>query len=554
MLRRLIPICILFIPWAAASPIAAQEVARLSLGLRISPESPGIASGEELYRTQVHTGLHPLVIAWREDFGSTFPYELCRSAIQRNQVPLILWDASHHGRTISLQQIIDGAWDEYILAWATAAQRANHPLLIHPFREFNLETHPWSLAKNGRDGALLRKAFEKIVTLFRSKKASQVRWVWGPSIFPDPAAGWNQWEEAFPGREWVDYFSVALLESRLPPMARLSTDLHPLLSPTFKRLRRLSIKPILLTLDASLPSLRNAGWLDPLGALLKRPEYQQLRSVVFQTPDQRLPDPILTFARNLRKPVDHARQQAEFLDRPSWSLPLFSSQKPVQEIDVARPSVKVPMLADGRFKDLPNDLAEIPFVQLDYPFVTLAGEAPRTGEKFSARARLGWNTQGLLLLFEVEDGSLGESKSAPEDIWNGDSVEICIGPPQVLPHPQPAYGDTFRILVSPGGPEQLEPAVTVIRGSDGTHVRRSEIQFGSQFGIRDQGYRLFGVIPWRSLGFTINPGSVVPFNIALSDGVRGSRIRQYIWAGSTEYYHSTANWGYLRLSAPDSKE
>lgn len=504
---------------------------------------------EPLREFQTRTGLVPTLVAWRESFSRPFPAERCGRLWKDHSLPLILMDVppSERGETSVLEGVVRGRYDHPLRAWADAAARYREPVLIHFLRQFNQNTHPWSIAANDKNASLVPQAFEHVVKLFRDRHADNVRWVWGPNVFPLPAAGWNDWTKAYPGDAYVDFVALEGLDFGNSGTIALPMSFEQLFASPLRTLRGIAPrKPVILASVATARTAEEREWWlgDMATALMER--FPMVRGVVWYNQS----DKVNWMARerdakSLRKLVSRAGPESArgfFLDHRSWSAR--------DERVPAKPVWKIPFVAETELEKVPAALEESPRLDLSATEETLVGRPLEVEKQLGAHFRFGWNHYGLIVWCEVEDRTLGDARPEPARIWDGDSLEIGIGPVR-LPKSEPDLAECFRILVSPGGASQMKPVVALVGGRDGMlRQNLGGIAFESQFGISGRSYRLFGVIPWRSVGIEPTADSDVTFNVCVTDGFGGHRIRQLIWSGGPHYYHDAAEWGTLRLRAP----
>lgn len=501
------------------------------------------------------TGIDPLIVSWREDFSRSFPMERCTRIWNAGRVPLIRWDAEK-GAKVTLNGIIQGDFDEYLKEWADGAKLYDRPVLVHFLRQFNLGARPWSLEANGGDGRKVAAAFRHVVKLFRARDAEKVRWVWGANVFPSPAAEWNRWESAWPGDDVVDYVALDGLDFGESGKVSMPLTFDELFASPMRRMRGLAPrKPILITeVGTARTGSDRAKWIRNM-LLNLRGGLLNLRGIVWfhhaDLVDWRVwPGDAMIFGSVVQEGEDEERRE-KFLSRNSWFSWLFPPKK---DPPLQLPVWKAPYVEGLTLSRLPSNLKEVPLLHLDGVSAELVGRDLELGRDFSAKMRIAWNQNALLVWCEVKDHTLGEGRKEREDIWDGDGWEIDIGesvPTGMKNRAWIGLGNHYRIQVSPGGASQIEPSVALVRGADGGLVEWSDgLQFRSQFGVDNATYRLFGVIPWRVLGLMPIPEMRLPFNVAFTDGEKGHRVRQLIWSGGVHAYHTPEDWGILELSPP----
>ncbi len=546
MISRAFLVCTVWMFWFFVSRTSGETKVVSAWGID-DPRAPD--SLEPVVEFKNFTGLDPMIVAWRENFSQRFPTEKCASVQAAGRLPLIMWDVDPgSGQVISLQNILRGEYDDYCRSWADAASQNGKPVLIHFLRQFNQSVHPWSIAANQKRASEVSKAFRKVASVFRERDANNVRWVWGPYVFPSPAAAWNQWEDAYPGDSYVDFLALDGLDFGNESSTSLPLSFEQLFSSPVRRLRILARnKPILLTeVGTASVGVSRERWIREMANTLVG-AFSNVRGLIWYNH---------AGGANwrMRKGDQQSFQKASFhrlsflsmeslLERPFWPLQIL----PGKGIDPpVAPSWRVAFTSETNLAKVPSALKDHPVLNLDSRFVTLVGHNLEKDRHLAARIRFGWNPTALIIWCEVDDSTVGEGRLEPEKIWDGDAVELDFGPP--LNERSARMKGCNRLLVSPGGPRQLKPSLALIHGSDGSLVvPPDEIVFQSQFGIDNQGYRIYGVIPWKSVGLTPGTKDSLLFNISIADGVQGHCKRRLVWSGGAHYYHDSSEWGRLEL-------
>jgi beta-mannanase len=145
-----------------------------------------------------HPGLQP------------FPSTLAERVRQRGQLPVISWGSYAAGGgtdqpAFRLQRIIDGAYDRFIRAWASAAAAWAHPLLLRFDWEMNGTDSPYSEAANGNHAGQFVPMWRHVHALFAAEGATNVQWVWNPDV---GYAGSIPLDRLYPGDNVVDWVGL----------------------------------------------------------------------------------------------------------------------------------------------------------------------------------------------------------------------------------------------------------------------------------------------------------------------------------------------------------
>ncbi len=127
-----------------------------------------------------------------------------------------------------------------------------------------------------------------------------------------------------------------------------------------------------------------------------------------------------------------------------------------------------------------------------------------------------------------------------EGIWNGDGIELFIGP-ESTDKGGPLLFTDRQVLLSAGNPpdgirayvahapSQVPCRVAVIPAVDG------------------KGYALQAAIPFAALRFTPKPGQTIRFDLAIDDGNGTGRQRQLMWNGGARNSGDRTDWGRARF-------
>jgi len=129
----------------------------------------------------------------------------------------------HAERHFSLQNIINGNFDDALKTWAQAAIADNIPLLVDFAVEPNGDWFGWSGVLNGgakTDGygdpdypdgpERYRDAYRHIIDLFRAEGAKHITWFFHFNYASYPSAAWNKPKNYYPGDNYIDWIGTSL--------------------------------------------------------------------------------------------------------------------------------------------------------------------------------------------------------------------------------------------------------------------------------------------------------------------------------------------------------
>ena len=148
---------------------------------------------------------------------SCFPRATLDLIWQSGAVPCLTWEPmiirSGQETAILADDILNGSYDDYLLAFARQAVRWPHPFIIRFAHEMNLDRYHWGMLKKDygpESPAIYRKMFAYIVRFFRICGADNAIWCFCPNVDSVPNTGkdsqnnWNTIEKYYPGDNIID--------------------------------------------------------------------------------------------------------------------------------------------------------------------------------------------------------------------------------------------------------------------------------------------------------------------------------------------------------------
>jgi mannan endo-1,4-beta-mannosidase len=218
-------------------------------------------------------GRYPAIYALWSDWGahpddtsigSAFPTATVQQLASRGVTPMINWEPTHPDPAMqncadwSLQSILSGKYDNYIKSWATEAKNFGGRVIVRFAHEMNGYWYTWGDARCTNTPKKFKKAWKRVVTIFRGVGASNVRFLW--SIFGPYKASYF-----YPGDGYVDYMGLTAFNWAQPGHPKWKTMVKTM-APTMSALRSISSsKPI-------IAAEMGAGY-NPNCAACNKPEY-----------------------------------------------------------------------------------------------------------------------------------------------------------------------------------------------------------------------------------------------------------------------------------------
>ena len=158
----------------------------------------------------------------------SFPATAVQTIHQAGRVPFIRMmarttlDENVADPNYSMQNIIDGNFDIDLLQWFQEAANTGFPLLVEFGTEVNGEWFPWNGVHNGGsytanygdpnfpDGPeRFRDAYRHIIDLSRQVGATNITWFFHIDAAGQPQEAWNDFENYYPGDNYIDWIGVS---------------------------------------------------------------------------------------------------------------------------------------------------------------------------------------------------------------------------------------------------------------------------------------------------------------------------------------------------------
>lgn len=154
----------------------------------------------------------------------------------------------------SYETIINGSWDDYIKSFAKSAKDYGGPVIITEFEEMNSDWYPWSIGLSQNTGQQHIDAYRHIRELFRGATNVRFAWVVNNDTVPDTVE--NQFENYYPGDNYVDYVGVDGFNFGDPWQS-----FHNVFSEALTKLSKYD-KPILIFSTASAEGSEKPAWIE----------------------------------------------------------------------------------------------------------------------------------------------------------------------------------------------------------------------------------------------------------------------------------------------------
>jgi len=147
---------------------------------------------------------------WFLGWDQPFPVETCKTLYDDGVIPHITWEPHfwYSDDKITLNDIISGKHDDYILSWAEGIREYGGPLFIRLMHEFNGNWYDWGIANNGNDPQRYIAAWRHVHDLLSENGAENVKYIWNVGHDSLPDEDWNNPLLAYPGDDYVDWIGI----------------------------------------------------------------------------------------------------------------------------------------------------------------------------------------------------------------------------------------------------------------------------------------------------------------------------------------------------------
>ena len=138
-------------------------------------------------------------------------------------MPRSNWNTDAPDQIYTLQNIINGKFDEELLRWARDAKKSDVPIMVEFGTEVNGDWFPWCGIYNGGgettgygDSTLADgperfvNAYKHIIDLFAKENVKNVTWAFHVNSGSAPNESWNNYLAYYPGDEYIDWIGVSV--------------------------------------------------------------------------------------------------------------------------------------------------------------------------------------------------------------------------------------------------------------------------------------------------------------------------------------------------------
>ncbi len=210
------------------------------------------------------------LVMWYQHWGETdgyqnFQFGWMEAVRAHGSIPLVTWDpwdpnqGTANQPAYSLQNIINGNFDSYIVRWAQASRAWGHPYFLRFAPEMNGYWFPWSEQVNGNKPGQFVLAWRHVHDIFAAQGATNVTWVWAPNIIFSNSTPLG---ELYPGDAYVDWAGMDGYNWGTVGAWHYWESLTTIFQQTYSAISSITYKPMMIAETASTEQGGNkAAWI-----------------------------------------------------------------------------------------------------------------------------------------------------------------------------------------------------------------------------------------------------------------------------------------------------
>lgn len=214
-----------------------------------------------------------LPMTWQHPDGSSWQFDpqMLEEFRTRGIMPGLTWEPSRGPAQnrpdqldFSWKQINSGRYDSYISQFAKDAAAYKHPFILRILHEMDGKWYPWGYGVNGNTNVTdFVAAYKHIVTIFRTSGATNVQFVWNPTVMSSAAIGsyGNLIKQAYPGDTYVDWVALDGYNSSVSTWQ----SLQEIFQPSYQFITSFTSRPMILFETGSLENPKDptarAAWI-----------------------------------------------------------------------------------------------------------------------------------------------------------------------------------------------------------------------------------------------------------------------------------------------------
>ena len=154
-----------------------------------------------------------------------------------------------------------------------------------------------------------------------------------------------------------------------------------------------------------------------------------------------------------------------------------------------------------------------------------------------------WDQKKLYVFADIKDTSPMNNVRTGKNVWNGDGIEIFVGPEaEKLGQEGSLVPKDSQLLIAGG--DKINGIFQFYWANNRTDEEQSEINNYVKMKADKTGYTIEAAIPLPALNIeNIYPDMEIMFDFIFDNGENGSRKSQYVWNGNDKNSRDRSAWG-----------
>lgn len=346
-----------YVKWEGVQPEAQEKNVMNYIGIFAPQHDDGITSLENVKnvsdQVEENFDIVSFYIAWEKDLESNFPNATLDSVYLNKAIPMITWEPWLNSFEDEISDdvhvydlISSGFFDEYIAQFADKLKNLEKPVFLRFAHEFDNPFYPWFM-KGNEAAAKFKAAWIHTYEIFKNNDAHNVIWIWNPWKAKNIA-------EFYPGREYVDWVGVNILNYGKYNTDGRWHDFESLYEPFHKELNDLPPTPVVISEFGTLRDGQSQNqWFEDAFSVIEN-DFTEIKSVIY-------------FNSKVDNNWPEGLQSDEYLD---WTIPqnqvIKSSFKNKEVPDYVSAPLPIPENDNTESNSDSGDLEEVKGINLKY--------------------------------------------------------------------------------------------------------------------------------------------------------------------------------------------
>ena len=145
------------------------------------------------------------------------------------------------------------------------------------------------------------------------------------------------------------------------------------------------------------------------------------------------------------------------------------------------------------------------------------------------------------MLINVIDDVALERAEKPEDLWQGDSIELFVATKR-------GADQSYQVVIAPGRDARKPELRSNISDYRKGTAKKEKLTIEAVRTVNDKGNVIEALLPWKNLGIEAKDGTELAFQLYANDADKENERFQALWYPKPDAHSDTNNTHTLRLS------